>query len=166
MRLYVLFIRQREAVHAQQCLEQRQRLLPSPEVKTPFWSRRWPRQRRASKRPSMQNGKGKKRKPARRKPGLSEDIQNGMDIAAHRANPEISLERHVKSRVVELGLGGGGWTSAPRSTSIPSSGSCCATAPRPKQRFGRAMMILRVMWILPEAAPNLIRLPSALLQGR
>jgi len=34
---------------------------------------------------------------------LSEDIQDGMDIAAHRANPEISLERHVKSRVVELG---------------------------------------------------------------
>lgn len=28
-----------------------------------------------------------------------------MDIAAHRANPEISLERHVKSRVVELGRG-------------------------------------------------------------
>jgi hypothetical protein len=26
-----------------------------------------------------------------------------MDIAAHRANPEISVERHVKSRVVELG---------------------------------------------------------------
>jgi hypothetical protein len=26
-----------------------------------------------------------------------------MDIDAHRANPEISLERHVKSRVVELG---------------------------------------------------------------
>jgi hypothetical protein len=26
-----------------------------------------------------------------------------MDIAAHRSNPEISLERHVKSRVVELG---------------------------------------------------------------
>jgi hypothetical protein len=26
-----------------------------------------------------------------------------MDIAAHRANPEIALERHVKSRVVELG---------------------------------------------------------------
>jgi hypothetical protein len=26
-----------------------------------------------------------------------------MDIAAHRATPEISLERHVKSRVVELG---------------------------------------------------------------
>lgn len=27
-----------------------------------------------------------------------------MDIAAHRANPEVSLERHVKSRVVALGL--------------------------------------------------------------
>src|ERR671915_135308 len=26
-----------------------------------------------------------------------------MDITEHRANPDISLERHVKSRVVELG---------------------------------------------------------------
>jgi hypothetical protein len=26
-----------------------------------------------------------------------------MDIDAHRANPNISLERHVKSRVIELG---------------------------------------------------------------
>lgn len=28
---------------------------------------------------------------------------SGMDIAAHRANPEFSFERHVKSRVVALG---------------------------------------------------------------
>jgi hypothetical protein len=32
------------------------------------------------------------------------NAESGIDIAAHRADPEVSLQRHVKSRVIALVL--------------------------------------------------------------